>query len=75
MGRKKREFVRMFFASAADQIPEGNGGITVPKNLREYASLERECAIIGVDNRLEIWNAETWSTYLAGEEDGFAKGS
>ena len=32
--------------------------------LAEYANLTKECAIIGVNERLEIWNLDSWSTYL-----------
>ena len=36
------------------------GRILIPANLREYADLEKEVTIIGVGNRIEIWNRERW---------------
>lgn len=68
-----RDFSRVFFASASDQVPDKQGRITVPPALRDYAGLQRDCAVIGARTRLEIWNAQAWETYLAGQEDSFSE--
>ena len=39
------------------------GRITIPAPLRKYAQLDKETRIIGVANRLEIWNAASWDRY------------
>ena len=69
---KRRRFSRVLFASAADQIPDESGGITVPEGLRGYANLDGACTVIGVNDRLEIWNPEAWDAYLSDQEDRFA---
>ena len=70
--KKRRQFSRVLFASAADLIPDEHGGITIPKGLREYAFLKSKCIVIGVNDRLEIWAAEAWNAYRAAQEDGFS---
>jgi MraZ protein len=68
-----RDYSRVFFASASDELPDKQGRITVPPALRAYAGLERDCVVIGANTRLEIWDAQAWDTYLATQEDSFAE--
>ena len=68
-----RDYSRVFFASASDDIPDKQGRITVPAALRTYAGLERDCVVIGANTRLEIWDAQAWETYLAAQEDAFSE--
>ena len=67
-----RDYSRVFFASAHDDVPDKQGRVTVPAALREYAGLDRECAVIGANTRVEIWDAQAWSAYLSGQEEQFA---
>ncbi len=68
-----RDYSRVFFASASDELPDKQGRITVPAALRSYAGLDRDCVVIGANTRLEIWDAQAWETYLAAQEDSFAE--
>jgi len=68
-----RDYSRVFFASAFDQVPDKQGRVTIPQGLRDYAGLERDCVVIGANTRLEIWDTQAWDTYLAGQEDSFAE--
>ena len=61
--KEARAFIRFFFAGAAECEADKQGRILIPANLRGYASLEKELAIIGVSTRVEIWNREAWETY------------
>jgi MraZ protein len=67
-----RDYVRMFFAGASNETPDKQGRITVPPMLREYASLQRDCIVIGAMNRIEIWDATSWQTYSDEQEQAFA---
>jgi MraZ protein len=67
-----RDYSRVLFASASDEIPDKQGRITVPPALRGYAGLQRDCVVIGANTRLEIWDALAWETYLAAQEDSFS---
>jgi MraZ protein len=70
--KSARNYVRMFFAGASDETPDKQGRITVPPMLRGYASLERDCVVIGAMNRIEIWDAASWQTYSDEQEQAFA---
>jgi MraZ protein len=68
-----RDYLRVFLSGASDEIPDRQGRVTVPLPLREYAGLSKECVVIGAGARLEIWDATTWTTYLAAQEQSFAE--
>jgi MraZ protein len=42
---------------------DGNGRIMVPPSLRDYALLQRECKICGVNKYIEIWAADQYEAY------------
>ena len=67
-----RDYMRVMFAGAHDEIPDRQGRITIPQGLRTYAALEKDCVVIGANTRVEIWDAQAWSKYLADREEGFA---
>jgi len=67
-----RDYSRVFFASASDEVPDRQGRITVPPALREYAGLSRDCVVIGANTRVEVWDAAAWDAYLADREQAFA---
>jgi MraZ protein len=70
-----RDYSRVLFASASDETPDKQGRITIPPGLREYAGLTRDCAVIGANTRLEIWDSAAWESYLAEQEDAFSAAS
>lgn len=59
-----RSFTRMFLSSASIALFDKQGRIKIPKSLKDYASLEKNCVVIGVNDRLEIWSKENWDSYL-----------
>ncbi len=70
-----RDYSRVFFASASDEVPDRQGRVTIPAALRDYAGLQRDCVVIGANTRLEIWDADAWTTYLDRQEDAFSDAS
>jgi MraZ protein len=67
-----RDYSRVFFASAHDDVPDKQGRVTVPANLRGYAGLTKDCVVIGANTRLEIWDAAAWAAYEQEKEQAFA---
>ena len=55
-----RMFMRFFMAKATEVEPDGQGRILIPGSLVKDAALEKECYIIGVANRVEIWSKDRW---------------
>jgi MraZ protein len=67
-----RDYLRVFLSGASDEIPDKQGRVTIPANLREYAGLDRDCTVIGAGSRVELWDTSAWDTYLASTEQAFA---
>ena len=67
-----RDYSRVFFASASDEVPDKQGRVTIPQGLRDYAALQRDCVVIGANTRLEIWDAAAWEAYEADQNEAFS---
>ena len=70
--RAARSYARVLFAGGEETTPDKQGRIGVPANLRAYAGLEREVVVIGVRDRLEIWNPTRWQEFQAAALEEFA---
>ncbi|GAB2756707.1 division/cell wall cluster transcriptional repressor MraZ [Salinifilum aidingensis] len=68
-----RAYQRYLFAGTDEQQPDGQGRISIAAELRRYADLHKECVVIGAINRLEVWNAERWQSYLDEHEEACAQ--
>ncbi len=68
-----RDYMRVLFAGASDEVPDKQGRVMIPAGLRTYAGLDRDCVVIGANNRVEIWDPAMWETYLASQEQAFAE--
>lgn len=66
-----RTFVRFFYSAATECELDKQGRINIPSTLRNYAALTKECVIIGVSNRIEIWDETRWEDFSAEAEENF----
>lgn len=55
-----REFRRQMFADANDDYPDKQGRVIVPPYLREYAGIDSQVIVIGLNTYAEIWSAAEW---------------
>ncbi len=60
-----RSFNRFMFGGAVEVDVDGSGRILVPDFLKDRANLKKTVAVIGVQNRVEIWNEKIWADYKA----------
>ena len=65
--KNARDFVRFFLSGAIECELDKQGRFLIASNLREYANMEKDVAIIGVGTRLEIWDREKWKAYNSDE--------
>ena len=56
-----REFSRHFFSGASDVELDKQGRVLIPQNLREYAGLNGDAIVVGVNQRIEVWSATAWN--------------
>lgn len=66
-----RKFMRLFFSGATVVDMDKQGRINIPSNLREYANLLKDCVVIGVSSRIEIWSENEWQEFYSESEDNF----
>ncbi|TDM03933.1 division/cell wall cluster transcriptional repressor MraZ [Macrococcus carouselicus] len=68
-----RKFMRLFFSGAVEVEVDKQGRINIPANLREYAGLSKECVVVGVSSRIEIWDKAEWRTFYEETEPHYAE--
>ncbi|MGM0253301.1 protein MraZ [Enterococcus sp. AZ095b] len=66
-----RTFVRFFYSAATECELDKQGRINIPNTLRNYATITKECVIVGVSNRIEIWNEAKWQEFSEAAEENF----
>lgn len=54
---------RWLFSGAAELVPDKQGRVLIPSELRKFASLEKEAVVIGADNKAEIWSKTSWDEF------------
>jgi len=63
-----RAFTRFFFSGATECELDKQGRVNIPGPLRQHANLDKDCVVIGVSSRVEIWSMQHWESYF--EESG-----
>ena len=58
--REVRDCLRFLYSNAVECLLDRQGRILIPPSLREYATLAKETILIGLDKKIEIWDAERW---------------
>lgn len=59
-----RFFVRTLLQWATDVQLDGQARITIPQDLLKFAGIENEVLILGVMERVEIWNPKIYEQYM-----------
>lgn len=67
--KNARQVVRFFYSAATEVEFDKQGRIMIPQTLREYATINKNVRIVGVSDRLEIWDDSTWKEYVAQTQD------
>ncbi len=68
---KARLVQRRIIAPAQEVEIDKAGRLAVPQSLREYAGLQKECVILGIDKYVEIWDADQYKEYWSENEEDF----
>lgn len=67
-----RNFMRFFLSGATQNDFDKQGRINIANSLINYASLKKDCVIIGVNERLEIWDKDSWDNFILENEENLS---
>jgi MraZ protein len=68
-----RRLQRNFFRRIAEVELDGAGRLLIPKTMSKYARLEKELILVGMGNRMELWNAEVYEEFIISDNTEFSK--
>lgn len=60
---------RRLLAPAQSVEIDRTGRIVVPSSLRAYASLDKDCVVLGINTYMEVWDEETYRSYESETDD------
>lgn len=60
MRKEVKEWLRFFYSGAVECELDRQGRILLAPSLREYARLGREIVMLGMFNKIEIWDVKRW---------------
>lgn len=64
-----RTFMRFFLSGATECEFDKQGRINITNPLIEYAGLDKDCVVIGVNDRLEIWDKDKFNGYFESNQE------
>lgn len=70
---QSRKFNRLYFSGAVEITFDKQGRMLIPKYLKDFALIRHEVMVIGVSNRIEIWDLEKWREFYNSEKGSFEK--
>jgi MraZ protein len=68
---KHRFFMRTLLERATECQLDGQSRIIIPKDLLQFAGIENEVVILGVLERIELWNPKTYREYVSSQSDSY----
>ena len=72
LNKQVRRLQRLMVGYATELEMDGHGRVLLSRELREFASLDRQAMLIGQGNKFELWSDERWSArrdeWLADDE-------
>lgn len=71
MKKNVRTFMRLLYSGAAECSLDKQGRILIPPSLRNSISLDGEVVVVGILNKIEIWNREMWNSFLEESKEKF----
>jgi MraZ protein len=68
-----RTLQRNFFSGTATVELDSNGRFLLPKNMLTYAQLEKDVMLVGMGNKVEIWNPTLYEKHLIADPSELSK--
>ena len=70
-----RAYSRLFFGSSDEAKLDGQGRVTIPQRLREAVGIGKEVVVLGVRDRMEIWDRESFERYESSYTGAYQAGT
>ncbi len=61
LNRQARRLQRLMIGYASELEMDGQGRVLLPRELRDFAQLDRQAILIGQGNKFELWDQERWN--------------
>jgi MraZ protein len=68
---KHRFFMRTLLENATESQLDGQSRITIPRELLQLASIENDVLILGVLERIEVWNPRVYKEYRKSQSESY----
>ena len=62
-----------FTATAVEVSPNASGRVMLPQTLRDFAGIEGDALVIGMNNRIEIWSAQRFDQFIQSQQNTIAE--
>ena len=69
--QQSRHFNRLYFSGASEVDIDTQGRIIITEYLKEFAQIKREIVIIGVSDRIEVWDKLRWNKFFKENQKNF----
>ena len=71
--KKNADFIRMFTAGVKNVELDSSERILIPKDLKQFANLQKEVVVSGAGELFEIWDKDSYEKTIAINEADFGK--
>ena len=71
--QEARNFNRLFFSGAVEVNPDKQGRFIIPQYLKDFAGIKKDAIVIGISNRIEIWQTQAWKDFYSKTSVDFEK--
>ena len=63
------DIIRIIYSNASECSLDNQGRILIPPTLREFAGLQKDVAVLGIRNKIEIWSKDKWDEFREGVKE------
>jgi MraZ protein len=70
--KKNRDFVRYFYRGATEMSLDNTNRLLFPKQLLEYAGIDKDVVLFAYSNRIEVWAKGSYENLLTDEPENFS---
>ncbi len=68
-----RMLQRNFFRRISEVELDKAGRLLIPKSLMRYANIERDVILVGMGNRMELWDQTEYDKFIISDNEQFSK--